>query len=127
MDNGCRRETQIDSRDAQLRKIFQKMNNQDKRSELESAIKGKNVVPYDEFFRLFMLQRQSYPKFELSHEELFYFRSLADAEKYMRSHTDKVYCNWVVQIPYGDKGVDRYSNWGRQASQEVGRISFRLQ
>lgn len=29
------------------------MNNQDKRSELESAIKGKNVVPYDEFFRLF--------------------------------------------------------------------------
>lgn len=37
MDNGGRRETQIDSRDALLRKIFQKMNNQDKIS-LLSAI-----------------------------------------------------------------------------------------
>lgn len=29
------------------------MNNRDKRSELESAIKNKKAIPYDEFFLLF--------------------------------------------------------------------------
>lgn len=56
--------------------------------------------------------KHPYPRFELSHEETLYFRSLADAEKHMRSHTSRVYCNWVDQVPFGDKGTYGYSNRG---------------
>lgn len=58
--------------------------------------------------------KHPYPRFELSHEETLYFRSLADAEKHMRSHTSNVYCNWVTQIPFGYKGVYGYSNQGAE-------------
>lgn len=41
----------------------------------------------------------------------------------MRSHTENVYCNWVAQIPYVDKGVNGYSNRGA-AGQSGGRTDI---
>lgn len=41
------------------------MNNRDKRSELESAIKNKKAIPYDEFFLLF--RRAAYKCYKGNH------------------------------------------------------------
>lgn len=78
----------------------------------EPSIKGQWIYMLTRKMMNAEAMKNPYPRFELSHEELLYFRSLADAEKYMRSHTSNVYCNWVTQMPYGDKGT--YSNHGAE-------------
>lgn len=64
--------------------------------------------------KLFNELKNPYPKFELSHNETRYFKSFHDAENYIKTHTEHVYCSRILQIPFGDKGVSGYSNHGAE-------------
>lgn len=83
-------------------------------AEREPSLKGRWIYMLTRKMMHADVMKHPYPRFELSHEEILYFRSLADAEKYMRSHTSNVYCNWVKQMPFGDKGENAYSNQGAE-------------
>lgn len=83
-------------------------------AEREPSLKGRWIYMLTRKMMNSGEMKHPYPQFELSHEEALYFRSLADAEIYMRVHTSNVYCNWVMQIPFGDKGVSGYSNQGAE-------------
>lgn len=83
-------------------------------AEQEPSLKGRWIYMLTRKMMHADEMKHPYPRFELSHEEILYFRSLADAEKYMRNHTPNVYCNCVKQLPFGDKGENGYSNQGAE-------------